>query len=76
MITGGDSLLMDWDRTVTIKIAMLLGDQIRFFWTAIGCNHLVMSACLLFWILTYLLSARCIQNNCTVNMKIIWGADI
>lgn len=39
---------------VTIKIALLLGAQIRFFfsWTAIGHNHLVMSACLLFWVLS------------------------
>lgn len=76
MITGGDGLLMDWDHTVTIKIATLLGGQIRFFWTAIGCNHLVMSACLLFWALTYLLRARCIQNNSAVSTKIIGGADI
>lgn len=34
---------------VTIKIATLLGEQIRFFWTAMGYSHLVMSACLLFW---------------------------
>lgn len=76
MITAGAGLLMDGDHTVPIKSAMLLGDQIRFFWTAVGCNHLVISACLLFWVLTYLLSARCLRNNSAVNSKIIWGADI
>lgn len=52
VITGWDSLLKQgwWigTCTVTIKIATLLRDQIRFFWTAMGCNHLVMPACLLF----------------------------
>lgn len=55
---------------------MLLEAQIRFFWATVGCNHLVMSACLLFWVLTYFQSARCLQNNSAVNTQIICVAGI
>lgn len=75
----GELAKMGWwigSYTVTIKVAMLLEAQIRFFWATVGCNHLVMSACLLFWVLTYFQSARCLQNNSAVNTQIICVAGI
>lgn len=54
---------------------MLLGDQIRFFWTAIGCSRLVMSLCLLFWDLTYFLSAGTFKIT-AVTIQIIGVEDI